>query len=81
MPGLTPHFQCVLTRPGRLDELEVLVESRSTMDLPARSAAGAELAGRIKSRVGVTAAVTVVPPDTVERSVGKMKRIVDKRAS
>src|SRR6185369_1842663 len=31
-PVLAPHFQCVLTRPDRLDELEVLVESRSTMD-------------------------------------------------
>ena len=81
MPALTPHFQCVLTRPDRLDELEVLVESRSTMDSPARTAAGAQLAGRIKSRIGVTAAVTVVPPDTVERSVGKMKRIVDNRTS
>src|SRR3954471_11750221 len=29
MPGLSPHFQCVLTRPGRLDELTVRVESRT----------------------------------------------------
>ena len=79
MPALAPHFQCVLSRPDRLDELEVLVESRSTMDSFARAAAGTELAGQIKSRIGVTAAVTVVPPDTVERSVGKMKRIVDNR--
>jgi phenylacetate-CoA ligase len=81
MPALAPHFQCVLSRPGRLDELEVLVESRSTMDTAARAAAGADLAGQIKSRVGVTAVVTVVPPDTVERSVGKMKRIVDNRTT
>jgi phenylacetate-CoA ligase len=80
MPALAPHFQCVLSRPARLDELEVLVESRSTMDSAARAAAGAELARQIKSRMGVTTAVTVVPPDTVERSIGKMKRIVDKRA-
>jgi phenylacetate-CoA ligase len=79
MPALAPHFQCVLSRPDRLDELEVLVESRSTMDSFARAAAGTELAGQIKSRIGVTAAVTVVPPGTVERSVGKMKRIVDNR--
>jgi len=69
----------VLTRPGRLDELEVRVESRSTMDAPDVTAAAGELAGRIKSRVGVTAAVTVLPPGSVERSVGKMKRILDNR--
>jgi phenylacetate-CoA ligase len=79
MPELAPHFQCVLTRPDRLDELQVLVEARSTMDTAASAATGAELAGQIKSRIGVTAAVTVVPPETVERSVGKMKRIVDNR--
>jgi phenylacetate-CoA ligase len=79
MPMLAPHFQCVLTRPDRLDELQILVEARSTMDASARTAAGAELAGQIKARIGVTAAVTVVPPETVERSVGKMKRIVDNR--
>jgi phenylacetate-CoA ligase len=78
-PVLTPHFQCVLSRPDRLDELEVLVESRSTMGLAAAQEAGADLAAQIKSRIGVTVSVMVVPPDTVERSVGKMRRIVDKR--
>jgi phenylacetate-CoA ligase len=76
---LAPHFQCVLTRPGRLDELEVLVESRSTMDPDAGLAVGQALAEQIKARIGVTVSVTVVAPDTVERSVGKMRRIVDNR--
>jgi len=79
MPVLAPHFQCVLTRPGRLDELEVRVESRSTMDAPDAAAAATELAGRIKSRIGVSAVVTVAPPGSVERSVGKMRRILDNR--
>jgi phenylacetate-CoA ligase len=79
LPGLAPHFQCVLTRPGRLDELEVVVERRiDTVDAH-RATIGAELAARIKASIGVSATVTVVPPDTVERSAGKMKRIVDRR--
>lgn len=78
-PALAPHFQCVLTRPDRLDELEVLVEARSMVDDRDRTAYAAELAAQIKARIGVTAAVTVVPPGSVERSVGKMRRIVDKR--
>ena len=78
-PALAPHFQCVLTRPERLDELEVLVESRSTVDDRDRTAYAAELAAQIKARIGVTATVTVLPPESVERSVGKMRRIVDNR--
>jgi phenylacetate-CoA ligase len=69
----------VLTRPDRLDELEVLVESRSTMDSDAGRVVAEDLAGQIKARTGVTVSVTVVAPDTVERSVGKMRRIVDNR--
>ena len=78
-PALAPHFQCVLTRPDRLDELEVLVEARSMVDDRARMAYAAELAAQIKARIGVTATVTVVAPGSVERSVGKMRRIVDNR--
>ncbi len=80
MPVLAPHFQCVLTRPGRLDELEVLVESRAALSDSERAAVSAELAERVKSTIGVTVVVSVVPPDSVERSVGKMRRIVDNRA-
>ncbi len=78
-PALAPHFQCVLTRPDRLDELEVLVESRAGLSEQERIAVSADLAGRVKATIGVTVAVTVVPPDSVERSVGKMRRIVDNR--
>jgi phenylacetate-CoA ligase len=76
VPGLAPHFQCVLTRPGRLDELTVRVESRTPV-LPADVAG--ELCRRIKEVIGVTAEVDVVPPRALERSLGKAKRIVDQR--
>jgi phenylacetate-CoA ligase len=39
-----------------------------------------ELATLVKNVIGVTIAVDVVPPDGVERSVGKMRRIIDQRA-
>ncbi|GAB2604445.1 phenylacetate-coenzyme A ligase [Paractinoplanes abujensis] len=74
VPGLAPHYQCVLTRPGRMDELTVRVESR-----PGASSDGRELAALIKQNIGVTAAVEVLPPDGLERSVGKARRIVDDR--
>jgi phenylacetate-CoA ligase len=81
IPALAPHFQCVLTRPSRLDELEVRVESRVPLSELDTRAVAAELASRVKEAAGVTVSVTVLPPDTVERSVGKMRRIVDQRGT
>jgi phenylacetate-CoA ligase len=79
LPALAPHFQCVLTRPGRLDELEVRVESRTELADADAAHLGTELAGRVKDSIGVTVTVTVLAPGSIERSVGKMRRIVDER--
>jgi phenylacetate-CoA ligase len=79
LPGLTPYFQCVLTRPERLDELEIVAEAGEDVPASSYDGLGRELAGRIKDRVGVTAAVRVVEPGGIERSVGKARRIVDRR--
>jgi phenylacetate-CoA ligase len=78
-PALSPHFQCVLQRPARLDELTVRVERRPDATPEAAAAAGEALRTAIKNRIGVTARVDVLGPDAVERSMGKMRRIVDQR--
>jgi phenylacetate-CoA ligase len=78
-PALSPHFQCVLTRKGRLDALTVVVERRFAAPVDVAGEAGAELAQLVKSTIGVTVTVDVVEPDGIERSVGKMRRIVDRR--
>jgi phenylacetate-CoA ligase len=78
--GLTPHYLCVLTRPGRLDELTVQVEAAEGVPDPARREAMArEVASRVKRRVGVTIKVEVLDPHALERSLGKAKRISDQR--
>jgi phenylacetate-CoA ligase len=77
--GLSPHFQCILERPGRLDQLTVLVEAAEGVDAAAWVGLGDTVAGLVKRRIGVTAAVRVVEPGGIERSVGKARRIVDKR--
>ena len=79
MPELSPHFQCVLSRSGTLDELTVRVEHGETVAPDAGRAAGDRLRQLIKSTIGVSVAVDVVAPDTIERSVGKMRRVVDQR--
>jgi phenylacetate-CoA ligase len=78
-PELSPHFQCVLTREGRLDALTVRVERRPSAPAVDAEAAGTALAQHVKSTIGVTVRVEILEPDGVERSIGKMKRIVDER--
>jgi phenylacetate-CoA ligase len=78
--GLAPHYQIVLTRPDRLDEMEVLVEVQDAgMSPENRAKASADLAHHIKAIVGSTARITAVDPGGVERSQGKARRVVDKR--
>jgi len=79
LPALSPHFQCVLRRPGTLDEMSVRVERRTDASGDDGAAAGAELERLIKATIGVSVAVEVLDPDRIERSVGKMRRIVDER--
>lgn len=76
---LSPHFQCVLSREGRMDSLTVLVERRAESPLDSATVVGADLRQLIKNEIGVSVEVDVVDPETVERSVGKMRRIVDNR--
>ncbi len=77
--GLTPHYLCVLTRPGNLDELTVQVEAHPSVPADRRESLGAELRRHVKNNVGVTVGVEVVDPHALERSLGKAKRIADKR--
>ena len=80
-PELSPHFQCVLDRDGNLDSMTVVVERREAATLEVATAAGVQLKRMVKNSIGVSIEVHVVDPDTVERSVGKMRRIVDHRAA
>ncbi|MEU4519456.1 phenylacetate--CoA ligase PaaK [Amycolatopsis sp. NPDC024027] len=77
--GLSPHFQLVRSTRGRLDHLTVRVEARHDASGDDRTRAASELVTGVKDGVGVTVSVDVVDPDTLERSMGKMRRIVDQR--
>ncbi|KAF0229383.1 MAG: phenylacetate-CoA [Beijerinckiaceae bacterium] len=78
LEALSAHYQIVLTREGRMDEMEVKVEARAEVG-DAANAAAKLLARRIKDKIGITAWVTVLPPEGIERSQGKARRIVDLR--
>jgi phenylacetate-CoA ligase len=75
--ALSAHYQIILTRTGRMDEMEIKVESRG--DATAAATAGKNLAARIKENIGISAKVTIMQPEAMERSQGKAKRVVDLR--
>jgi len=76
---LAPHFVIELRRVERLDEMTVVVEARPDADEAIFAACDSDLSYRIKAQIGVRAAVRTVKPGTVERSLGKAKRIIDLR--
>jgi phenylacetate-CoA ligase len=77
--ALAPHYQLEITRTKTLDELTVLVECAPDAGGADGDAAGTQLAHLVKSLIGVTAEVRVVQSGGIERSIGKAKRVVDKR--
>ncbi len=81
-PELAPHYQCVLTRVGPLDQLRVVVETRPGVppDSPAAQSAAALLQHDVKTFVGSSIDVELLAEGGVERSQGKAKRVVDLRA-
>lgn len=78
-PGVAPHFQLRLTREGRLDALTVRAEARADATPEQRMAAAESITVAVKDGIGVSVGVEIVDPETLERSVGKFKRIVDER--
>ena len=78
--SLSAHYLIELTREARMDEMLVHVEIRPDADYPeTREVAAQTLAGLIKERIGVSAKVNVRNPEALERSLGKAKRVIDKR--
>ena len=71
IPGLSPHYVLELSKQGPLDHLTVLVEGKED--------AGGKLRHDIKSYIGVSCDVRIVATGTIERSIGKAKRVIDKR--
>jgi phenylacetate-CoA ligase len=74
------HFVLELTREGRMDELTIIAEARpESWDGRGLLDHADRISVHIKNTIGVTAKVMAVAPDTLERSLGKAKRVYDKR--
>jgi phenylacetate-CoA ligase len=78
-PGLSPHFALELTTRGRMDHLTCRIETRPDCPAERRAGAAAEVAKAVKDTVGTSIEVLVVDPETLPRSMGKLKRLTDNR--
>jgi phenylacetate-CoA ligase len=81
LPGVAPHYQLELTREAHMDQLAVKVECLETIagDGSLRSRLQHDLQGSIKATIGISTQVVVCDPGSIERSVGKARRVIDRR--
>ena len=80
-PSLAPHYVCELSKEGPLDTLTVRIEAQPGLSTDSKAVQEAALGLRqaIKTFIGATADIHIEPVATIERSVGKAKRVIDKR--
>jgi phenylacetate-CoA ligase len=74
---VAPHYQLIVERPERMDELTVQCEPVAA-DLD-RGSLGRRLEDLLRERIGIRIAVEVVDPGAIPRSEGKAARVVDRR--
>jgi phenylacetate-CoA ligase len=78
---LSGHYQIELTREGRLDAMTIHIEAHpEAWGTPALAAESKAIAHHIKGLIGISARVAIVAPRSIERSLGKARRVVDRRA-
>ena len=78
---LSPHYVLELGRKGKSDTLDVIVEMREPPEVDPFVAelCAKDLSRHVKSMVGVSVAVRISAPGSIERSIGKAKRVIDLR--
>jgi phenylacetate-CoA ligase len=79
-PKLALHYLIHVSRPERLDEMELQVEARADVQPADFSREAALLAERIRQRVGISVRTVVLGTGTLPRSTGKALRVMDHRS-
>jgi phenylacetate-CoA ligase len=77
--ALAPHYVCEIDKDGPLDTLTVRVEGKPGQAPSDAAEAGDRLEQAIKTLIGVSCRVRIAPEGAVERSIGKAKRVIDRR--
>ena len=81
-PKLAPHYVIEVSRDGHLDTIKVNVEMKPEFQFasgPEKEFVAHDLQHHIKSYIGISAKIDIVDVGGVERSIGKAKRVIDKR--
>lgn len=78
-PNLSTHFILELTRQGTLDSLTVKIEPREAVSEQDAAASARTLQHHVKSKIGVSVGVEIVPRGSLPRSQGKLQRLYDLR--
>ena len=82
MAETEPHYYINVYRTGTLDELEIQVEVNERYfsdEIKQLESLGKKIAREIQSVIGIAARIKLVEPKTIERSIGKAKRVTDHR--
>ena len=77
-----PHYMLIVDRVNNLDTLEVQVEVNEKLfsdEVKRLEELNASIKHAIQSTLGIGAKITLVEPKTIERSMGKAKRVIDNR--
>jgi phenylacetate-CoA ligase len=80
--GIEPHYQIILDRKGALDDIEIMVDVNESIfsdELKVLEGLSNRIQQRLRSVLGIGARIKLVEPMTIERSMGKAVRVVDKR--
>ena len=81
-PKLSPHYILEVSRDGHLDTMKVNVELKPEFELASNAEkefVAHDLQHHIKSYIGISARIDIVQIGDIERSLGKAKRVIDKR--
>ena len=79
LPALSAQYQIHVNKHQNLDEIEIWVEPRVQVTSKESQELKFKLEENIKAWTGVRAKVLIVPPASIERSIGKAIRVIDKR--
>ncbi|UAA37432.1 phenylacetate--CoA ligase [Paraneptunicella aestuarii] len=79
LEGLSPHYQIEISKRGNMDSVNIQVEQSHDAGSKDPSYLGNELSKLIKTYIGISAAVEVTAPNSLPRSEGKAKRVIDNR--
>jgi phenylacetate-CoA ligase len=82
--GTLPHYQILLTREQGLDQMEVQVEVTPHMfndKIGALQGLHQRLQSALDHVLGIRVGVALVEANTIERSQGKAKRVIDRRTA